>query len=200
MMMLHLSSPAAAAGNGKRSAAADRFAIPSVPRRTAAALNASSSRINREARLNIATRAAAAQEQQQQEQQQQRPAVKPEGEVPGMSAYLDGLKWNSDGLVAVIAQVGCSISRWVGRAISGCCCSARRGDDEDVDGAHAPRRAAADALADIAAPLSCVGAPSFMPGNPAPQTPPPQQHVDTGEVLMQAYADRNAICETLQTG
>eukprot|EP00877_Chromochloris_zofingiensis_P009038 jgi/Chrzof1/4388/Cz14g11090.t1 len=26
------------------------------------------------------------------------------------------------------------------------------------------------------------------------------QHVDTGEVLMQAYADRNAICETLQTG
>eukprot|EP01025_Chloroclados_australasicus_P031548 TRINITY_DN31865_c0_g1_i1.p1 TRINITY_DN31865_c0_g1~~TRINITY_DN31865_c0_g1_i1.p1 ORF type:complete len:293 (+),score=23.60 TRINITY_DN31865_c0_g1_i1:13-891(+) len=25
------------------------------------------------------------------------------------------------------------------------------------------------------------------------------QHVDTGEVLMQAYADRNAICETLQT-
>lgn len=56
-------------------------------------------------------------------------AVKGEGEVPGMSAYLDSLKWNKDGLVAVIAQ-----------------------------------------------------------------------HVDTGEVLMQAYADRNAICETLQTG
>ncbi|GBF97761.1 hypothetical protein Rsub_10186 [Raphidocelis subcapitata] len=46
-----------------------------------------------------------------------------------MSAYLDSLRWNSDGLVAVIAQ-----------------------------------------------------------------------HIDTGEVLMQAYADRNAICETLQTG
>ncbi len=26
------------------------------------------------------------------------------------------------------------------------------------------------------------------------------QHVNTGEVLMQAFADRNAICETLQTG
>ena len=26
------------------------------------------------------------------------------------------------------------------------------------------------------------------------------QHVDTGEVLMQAFADRNAINETLQTG
>jgi len=46
-----------------------------------------------------------------------------------MSAYLDSLKWDQNGLVAVIAQ-----------------------------------------------------------------------HVDTGEVLMQAYADRNAICETLQTG
>lgn len=56
-------------------------------------------------------------------------SVKPEGDVPGMSAYLDSLRWNKDGLVAVIAQ-----------------------------------------------------------------------HVDTGEVLMQAFADRNAICETLQTG
>lgn len=26
------------------------------------------------------------------------------------------------------------------------------------------------------------------------------QHVDTGEVLMQAFADRNAVLETLQTG
>lgn len=26
------------------------------------------------------------------------------------------------------------------------------------------------------------------------------QHVDTGEVLMQAFADRAAICETMQTG
>ena len=26
------------------------------------------------------------------------------------------------------------------------------------------------------------------------------QHIDTGEILMQAFADRNAVCETLQTG
>lgn len=26
------------------------------------------------------------------------------------------------------------------------------------------------------------------------------QHVDTGEILMQAFADRNAVNETLQTG
>jgi phosphoribosyl-AMP cyclohydrolase len=40
-------------------------------------------------------------------------------------------------------------------------------------------------------------------GNRVPRTNPSlfsPQHVDTGEVLMQAYADRNAICETLQTG
>ncbi|KAI8473236.1 MAG: bifunctional phosphoribosyl-AMP cyclohydrolase/phosphoribosyl-ATP pyrophosphatase [Monoraphidium minutum] len=55
--------------------------------------------------------------------------VKPEGEVNGMTAYLDSLKWDSNGLVAVIAQ-----------------------------------------------------------------------HVDTGEILMQAFSDRNGICETLQTG
>ena len=35
----------------------------------------------------------------------------------------------------------------------------------------------------------------------APATAPCHpQHVDTGEVLMQAFADRDAICETLQTG
>ncbi len=26
------------------------------------------------------------------------------------------------------------------------------------------------------------------------------QHIDTGELLMQAFADRNAVSETLQTG
>ncbi|KAL3141255.1 hypothetical protein ABBQ38_003595 [Trebouxia sp. C0009 RCD-2024] len=54
--------------------------------------------------------------------------VEPEAETEGMSAWLDGLKWDTGGLVAVIAQ-----------------------------------------------------------------------HVDTGEVLMQAYADRAALNETLQT-
>lgn len=56
-------------------------------------------------------------------------AVLPEGEVPHMTAFLDGLKWDSNGLVVAIAQ-----------------------------------------------------------------------HVDSGEVLMQAFADRAAVCETLQTG
>ncbi len=57
------------------------------------------------------------------------PPVKPEAEVPEMTAFLDGLKWDSNGLVVAIAQ-----------------------------------------------------------------------HADTGEVLMQAFADRAAVNETLQTG
>ena len=57
------------------------------------------------------------------------PAVRPEAEVPGMTEFLDSLKWDSNGLVVAIAQ-----------------------------------------------------------------------HADTGEVLMQAFADRAAVCETLQTG
>jgi hypothetical protein len=32
-------------------------------------------------------------------------AVKPEAEVPGMSAYLDSLRWSKDGLIPAIAQV-----------------------------------------------------------------------------------------------
>lgn len=62
------------------------------------------------------------------EEQQQSVVVQPEAAVPGMSAYLDSLKWSKDGLVPVIVQ-----------------------------------------------------------------------HVDTGELLMQAYADRAALSETLQT-
>lgn len=57
------------------------------------------------------------------------PPVKPEAEVPEMTAFLDSLKWDSNGLVVAIAQ-----------------------------------------------------------------------HADTGEVLMQAFADRAAVNETLQTG
>ena len=55
--------------------------------------------------------------------------VRPEAEVPGMTEFLDRLKWDANGLVVAIAQ-----------------------------------------------------------------------HADTGEVLMQAFADRAAVCETLQTG
>ena len=56
-------------------------------------------------------------------------AAQPEAAVEGMTAFLDSLKWDKNGLVVAIAQ-----------------------------------------------------------------------HVDTGEVLMQAFADRAAVCETLQTG
>lgn len=56
-------------------------------------------------------------------------AVRPESDIQDMSAFLDSLKWDSNGLVVAIAQ-----------------------------------------------------------------------HVDSGEVLMQAFADRAAIAETLQTG
>jgi phosphoribosyl-ATP pyrophosphohydrolase/phosphoribosyl-AMP cyclohydrolase len=55
--------------------------------------------------------------------------ARPEQDVPNMSAFLDKLKWDNNGLVVAIAQ-----------------------------------------------------------------------HVDTGEVLMQAFADRAAVNETLQTG
>lgn len=55
--------------------------------------------------------------------------MRPEAEVPGMTEFLDRLKWDANGLVVAIAQ-----------------------------------------------------------------------HADTGEVLMQAFADRAAVCETLQTG
>jgi hypothetical protein len=64
--------------------------------------------------------ARASAQQQHQEHQQQPAAVtavgpdgqvvgprpwKPEAEVPGMTAYLDSLRWSKDGLVPVIAQV-----------------------------------------------------------------------------------------------
>lgn len=36
---------------------------------------------------------------------QQKVQVQPESAVPGMSPYLDSLKWSKDGLVPVIVQV-----------------------------------------------------------------------------------------------
>jgi hypothetical protein len=41
----------------------------------------------------------------QSEQQEVQQKVQPESAVPGMSAYLDSLKWSKDGLVPVIVQV-----------------------------------------------------------------------------------------------
>lgn len=36
-------------------------------------------------------------------------AVVPEANVPGMSAFLDSLKWDNNGLIAVVAQVRCRV-------------------------------------------------------------------------------------------
>lgn len=68
---------------------------------------------------------------------QQQPAA-PEGELDGMSDFLDSLKWDADGLVAVIAQVGtcshdCTPVAWFDQqpdgGIAGACaaCGHRRG-------------------------------------------------------------------------
>lgn len=52
-----------------------------------------------------------------------------------------------------------------------------------------------------------VGTPTPTPPIPLPTILPttfhsttPIQHIDTGELLMQAFADRAAVSETLQTG
>lgn len=43
--------------------------------------------------------------QQQQQQVQPQQEMQAEAAVPGMSAYLDSLRWSKDGLVPVIVQV-----------------------------------------------------------------------------------------------
>ena len=65
----------------------------------------------------------------------QQQAVRPEAEVPGMSPYLDSLRWNSDGLVAVIAQVCigsvctiCAAASRHGFDRCACCCDVRTHD------------------------------------------------------------------------
>ena len=89
----------------------------------------------------------------------QQQAAAPEGELDGMSEFLDSLKWDADGLVAVIAQVSCAYP---------------------TPGYHHRLR------------MLLHGSLMGVEWHRA-------QHVDTGEVLMQAFADRAAICETLQT-
>lgn len=81
----------------------------------------------------------------------------PELQVEGMPSFLDSLKWDSSGLVAVVVQVRGISSITLSRRLPACC-----------------------NLSEMFAALL--------------------QHVDTGEVLMQAFADRAAISETLQTG
>lgn len=122
-----------------------------------------------------------------EEQQQQSVAVRPEAAVPGMISYLDSLKWSQDGLVPVIVQV--------------CRCWAYL-----PAGTSAARHKAA--AGQSTHPPSCMHSRPYMhelfvvacevqviQGNCLLLL----QHVDTGELLMQAYADRAALSETLQT-
>lgn len=83
-----------------------------------------------------------------------------EQQVPGMTSFLDSLKWNRDGLVAVIVQVNAFQSSTTTNVLH--------------------RLVRGHLYIDTFVAVSL-------------------QHVDTGKVLMQAYADRAAICETLQT-
>lgn len=55
----------------------------------------------------LTCRAVESSQQQQQAEASQAPqaVVQPEAAVPGMSAYLDSLRWATDGLVPVIVQV-----------------------------------------------------------------------------------------------
>ena len=82
-----------------------------------------------------------------------------------MTSYLDSLKWDVNGLVAVIVQVSAM------KTVS----------SSAAHGIHS---------------VPCLHLAARL------LTPCPMmlQHVDTGELLMQAYADRAALCETLQTG
>lgn len=93
--------------------------------------------------------------------------VQAEQNVPGMSKFLDTLKYDKDGLVAVIVQV-CSC--WSLGLHGGCLvpCTSHHAQCKLVYKRY-----------------SCLFA---------------MQHIDTGEVMMQAYADRAAINETMQTG
>ncbi len=129
------------------------------------------------------------------------PAVRGEQDVPGMTAFLDGLKWDSAGLVAVIVQVcpircmtTCSVSRTTlshtaELSLKVLHCESQPGEQHftyppscscvTVPWAHCVvHKGSQQQLSDAAA----------------------AQHVDTGELLMQAFADRAAVSETLQSG
>jgi phosphoribosyl-AMP cyclohydrolase len=109
----------------------------------------------------------------------------PEADVPGMSAYLDGLRWSSDGLVPVIVQVRSmqpASPAWLAArtlVVTSSSCTSRGFLWAQM---RSPRKV--KQLNDIAARTAA---------------PPTSQHVDTGELLMQAYANRAAVSETLQT-
>ena len=102
--------------------------------------------------------------------QQQTLQVRSEADVDGMTAYLDSLKWDANGLVAAIVQVP-------------------RNAHSQLTNAHA-----------LPCPVPCSTAVQVLEHSRSDEVLAVVQHVDTGELLMQAFADRAAISETLQTG
>jgi len=142
--------------------------------------------------------------------------VKPEADVEGMTAWLDSLKYNSDGLVAAIVQVTAKPP-----SVGALCASGgppwSRSDVPPASSLPLPpmgRCVTQPSSKRRDRPNAGTEAPSGGPwgapspggqGTGAPPTAalphgPAPQHVDTGEVMMQAFCDRAAVSETLQTG
>ena len=110
------------------------------------------------------------------------PRVLPEAEVPGLSQFLDTLKFDTSGMLVAIVQV--------------------RKEEffPPLFFSFGTREIFIDLLLFISHSLLPS---SFRPSTPSPPLhplPPQQQHIDTGELLMQAFSDRAAVSETLQTG
>ncbi len=126
---------------------------------------------------------------QQAQQQTAAPAVKAEGQVPGMTAFLDSLKYDKDGLVAVIAQV---------RTTHGALTAVRAPSKPPMPGEGSCSR-----RSDAPSPTRRQAIHTHIAHQALLEVPAVclwcAQHVDTGDVLMQAFADRAAISETLQT-
>jgi phosphoribosyl-AMP cyclohydrolase len=127
----------------------------------------------------------------EEQQQQQSVAVQPEAAVPGMSAYLDSLKWSKDGLVPVIVQV-CAA-----QGVYSSTGHQQQGTKHQPWAQPGTWLAHACIAGHMYLSLLSDHFPSAITGNCLLLLL--LQHVDTGELLMQAYADRAALSETLQT-
>lgn len=141
--------------------------------------------------------------------------VQPEAAVPGMTAYLDTLRWSKDGLVPVIVQVlvdGIETSTYgsyecsTTQATGLCPAHPQAGQKYDLQYLHQMPAQSTSKITVQKYHTTCqildVDELLRWCSICLPLLPPAAcclQHVDTGELLMQAYADRAALSETLQT-
>jgi phosphoribosyl-AMP cyclohydrolase len=133
-----------------------------------------------------------------------------------MSAYLDTLRWSKDGLVPVIVQVR-NVPVPSSLACSSECSTAHAAIEDLTTTSGWAEQCLGTVPASVVAPagrycsnqhtitITSTGV-AFLSSNPRPELLVSlsvgiccPQHVDTGELLMQAYADRAALSETLQT-